>query len=169
MQANMEPWNARAVSDHALPGALAALFGSEEGSSMVLLGRSDAVRSQCCAQFAVARDRIWHHSKEEYIALRQWLLDEDSHAAPRDDRVAGRILSYIWHILFIPQRQDEGQSPGGVDLEWLNAQACPSAAECYCRLYGRCDLKGCTADRCYGQYRLPPNLKIPGDWALTHS
>jgi hypothetical protein len=168
IQAMLEPWDARAVSDAALPHALEILFGGEEyasarGDERSLLRRTDAVRAQCCAQFVVSQDRVLKHSRDEYVALRQWLLD--SNAAPLDDRVAGRILSYVWHILFIMQ----GDSDGDVDLETLNTLACPSASACYCRLYGRCGLKQCTAGTCQGQYILPPNLKLPHNWATTHS
>ena len=199
MRAVLEPWNARAVSDAALPRALAALFGgdgsaaglrsvadkyasSKDGRRM-LLSRTEAVRAQCCAQFVVARHRIWQHSRDEYVALRQWLLDGSSdsdvqgqshseNVAPRDDRVAGRILSYIWHILFMQQTTPDGRnlSPDGVDLEAFNSLACPRADECYCRLYGRCDLEGCTSPgHCRGQYVLPPELRLPDDWTATHS
>ena len=136
----------------------------------MLLGRTEAVRAQCCAQFVVARHRIWQHSQDEYVALRQWLLDEN--VAPRDDRVAGRILSYLWHILFMQKSTPDGRnlSPDGVDLEELNRLACPRADECYCRLYGRCDLEGCSSPgHCRGQYVLPPDLRLPDDWKATHS
>jgi hypothetical protein len=167
-QAAVAPWDARAVSDAAFPGALESIFGGK-----VKLSRSDAVRAQCCAQFAVSRAHLLSHSREEYIALRQWLLDgsadevtwagketgwrRDPKAAPADDRVAGRILSYIWHILFM--KEDEG----GVDLNKLNVQACPSAEQCYCRLYGRCGLMCPGPGICEGQYTLPPGLKVPKD------
>jgi hypothetical protein len=177
----LQPYDPRLVSDSALPRSLAILFGASDEVSHagkeVLLGRGDAVRSQCCAQFAVSRDSIRQHSKEEYVALRQWLLDGsgtvgstqrllNKNAAPLDDRVAGRILSYIWHILFI-KRGPDGEL---VDLQQLNKLACPRADECYCRLYGRCKLKGCTTPgRCAGQYRIPPNFRLPEDWAVAHS
>ncbi|KAK8210096.1 hypothetical protein M8818_003583 [Zalaria obscura] len=187
-QAVTEPWNARAVSDTALPRALAILFGGDEYSmaksdERLLMSRTDAVRSQCCAQFVVSRDRVLQHTREEYVALRQWLLDgrddivaaehlQKSKAAPSDDRVSGRILSYVWHILFMPRSVSDVQSgtADGVNLERLNYMACPSADECYCRLYGRCNLEGCTTPgRCHGQYEVPPDFKLPKDWAATHS
>ncbi|KAJ9300932.1 hypothetical protein DTO271G3_2096 [Paecilomyces variotii] len=185
LQAVVEPWSARAASDAALPRALAALFGGDarytvtrEGMRL-RLGRGDAVRSQCCAQFVVARNNIWQHSRDEYIALRQWLLDGSDeknvnpNAAPRDDRIAGRILSYVWHILFLKHEESPDSSSldtaGGIDLERLNRRACPRASECYCRLYGRCNLERCTASSCRGQYNLPPDYKLPDDWAATHS
>ncbi len=100
---------------------------------------------------------MWSHSREEYVALRQWWLHPDG--APRDDRVAGTILSYVWHILFIQQEEQEGSC--GVELDWLNGIACPRAEECYCRLYGRCELEGCTTGSCRGQYRVSPDYKVP--------
>ncbi|KUJ18910.1 uncharacterized protein LY89DRAFT_614045 [Mollisia scopiformis] len=178
MQAVLVPYDERAVSDAMLPRALANIFGGNE-PALAKPGRGDAVRSQCCAQFVVARESIWQHSRDEYVALRQWLLDGTSTgqqvqrtpAAPPDDRIAGRILSYVWHILYIKQDAADAQNPAsaGLGLERLNALACPSAQECYCRLYGRCNLDGCQAGKCSGQYRLPKDLKLPADWATTHS
>lgn len=167
----LQPWSARSVSDAAMPQAFALLFGGDEylkhGKSKGLkLGRSDSLRAQCCAQFVVSRESIHRHSREEYVAVRQWLLDgygmsRNSNAAPRDDRIAGRVLSYLWHILFIPQQD------GPIDLDELNKQACPSAADCYCRLYGKCDLR-CNLGACDGQYRVPPYMRLPENWAELH-
>ncbi|THY40922.1 hypothetical protein D6C99_08016 [Aureobasidium pullulans] len=167
----LQPWSARSASDAAMPKAFAVLFGGDEysknGKSKGLkLGRGDPVRAQCCAQFVVSKQAVHRHTREEYVALRQWLLDgygmsRNSNAAPRDDRIAGRVLSYLWHILFIPQHH------GRVDLDQLNEQACPSASDCYCRLYGKCKLS-CNNRACYGQYRLPPNMRLPDNWADLH-
>ncbi|KAM0313913.1 hypothetical protein ACHAO8_005159 [Botrytis cinerea] len=155
MQASLQPWDKRAVSDAAMPKALRVLFG--EGKQ---LSRTDVVKSQCCAQFVVSRKSIWKHEREEYVALRQWLLNPDG--APKDDKVAGRILSYLWHVLFL--EQDGGEVEGMVDLDRLNRQACPSAQKCYCRLYGKCDLDCRTTGTCRGQYVLPKNLRLPEDY-----
>lgn len=178
VQSVLEPWSARAASDSALPAALGVLFGGNEreGFLAAKLGRNDAVRSQCCAQFVVARKNIWRHSRAEYVALRQWLLDgmgagpsRRKGAAPPDDRVAGRILSYIWHILFIDPEDLRAGTGNGVDLGLLNEQACPRADECYCRLYGRCNLRCASPGSCRGQYTLPKDLKLPADWGETQS
>ena len=183
LNAMMQPWDARVVSEAALPGVFATLFGGDLASDRLeasagtdgllrkdqrlLLSSSEAVRAQCCAQFVVAQDRIRQHSHSEYVALRQWLLDEG--VAPRDDRVAGRILSYLWHVLFIAPDPSSTVSDG-VYLEQLNAKACPRADECYCRLYGRCNLQGCSDPaRCSGQYVVPSNFKLPKDWEASHS
>lgn len=163
MRSVLEPYNARVVSDMLLPAVLTQLFGgSQTGSdTQVQLGRSDPLRAQCCAQFVVSRERVWQHSRQEYIALRQWLLDDG--AAPPDDQIAGRILSYLWHILFLPKNE------AGIPLKQLNKMACPDASECYCRLYGRCDLQGCKPDRCPRQYQIPPNFRLPEGWVERHS
>ncbi|KAJ5683257.1 hypothetical protein N7462_006422 [Penicillium macrosclerotiorum] len=182
LQSTISPWSARAASDIALPRAFASLFGGDEGQDasthsavQLWLGRTETVRSQCCAQFIVSRERIWQHTREEYVALRQWLLDGSddgasrrsrnvkSKSAPADDRVAGRIVSYMWHILFATQRAD-----GQIDLEQLNKEACPSAQDCYCRLYGRCDLQCPNPGTCKGQYKVPPYYRLPDDWEATH-
>lgn len=155
----IEPYNARVVSDGLLPKALQQLFGSSK------LGRSEPVRAQCCAQFIVSKDRIKQHSKEEYVALRQWLLDGPS---PPDDRIAGRIVSYVWHILFLPHHVISTDSNGEHDLRRMNELACPRAGDCYCNLYGLCD-EMCNRGKCQGRYQLPPNYKLPTDWAEQHS
>ncbi|CAI7641312.1 unnamed protein product [Penicillium glandicola] len=179
----VSPWSARSASDIALPKALGHIFGGDSDARVdeinnafhLHLGRNDAVRAQCCAQFVVSRDRVWQHGRDEYIALRQWLLDgsddgvarnvqRGSRAAPGDDRVAGRIVSYLWHILFARIGYD-----GGIDLDQLNRDSCPSASECYCRLYGKCDLKCRGHGSCKGQYAIPKDYKLPVDWEETHS
>ncbi|KAI1037335.1 hypothetical protein LB503_008858 [Fusarium chuoi] len=43
------------------------------------------------------------------------------------------------------------------------AVSCPNAADCYCQNYGMCDLK-CEADKCEGQYTLPPFSTLPKGW-----
>jgi hypothetical protein len=174
LQSVMSPFDTRTLSDSLLPGALAAIFGGTgelAAEGKVHLGRTLGVRTQCCAQFVVARENIWQHSRDEYVALRQWLLDGSSNSkdtqrgisAPSDDRVAGKILSNVWHILFIKH----SSSVSGLDLGQLNEQACPSAEACYCRLYGHCDLD-CSAGSCRGQYTLPNKMRLPDNWAATH-
>ncbi|CAI7599975.1 unnamed protein product [Penicillium discolor] len=161
----VSPWSPRSASDIALPKAFGHIFGGDADARVeeirnafhLHLGRNDAVRAQCCAQFVVSRERIWQHGRDEYIALRQWLLDgsddgvarnvqRGSRAAPGDDRVAGRIVSYLWHILFANYGDD-----GGIELDQLNRDACPTASECY------------------WQYSIPKDYKLPEDWEKTHS
>lgn len=184
-QAALAPWDERAASDAALPHALVSIFGNGNGER-ALVGRVETIRSQCCAQFVVSRQSILRHTRDEYVALRQWLLDgsinnparkKNRNSAPSNDKVAGRILSYVWHILFINQPTLHRSSSSrvkqeGIKLSFLNEQACPTADECYCKVYGRCGLVGCSIKNpgsCHGQYQLPSNFKLPDDWAATHS
>lgn len=40
---------------------------------------------------------------------------------------------------------------------------CPSAADCYCKLFGECDLK-CKEMQCEGRYILPKYSNLPEGW-----
>lgn len=53
------------------------------------------VASACCAQFAVSRDQIWRRPLEDYVKIRQWVIDTD-----RDDADSGRVMEYLWHVIF---------------------------------------------------------------------
>lgn len=163
VQAVLVPYDDRAVSDSLLPKALSSIFGNGVVRG-VKMGSSDILKSQCCAQFVVDQSSILQHGKEEYVALRQWLLDDGPNAAPANDKHAGRILSYVWHILFISREKVEAREGLSLSLESLNREACPSAEQCYCRVYGRCGLDGCKKGSCKDQYRLPKDLRLPDDW-----
>lgn len=41
---------------------------------------------------------------------------------------------------------------------------CPSAGDCYCNVYGLCDLECERDDHCEGQYTLPPYATLPDGW-----
>ncbi|RMD44428.1 hypothetical protein DV735_g710, partial [Chaetothyriales sp. CBS 134920] len=127
----IEPWNTKVISDAELATSLMQIFGGGGINSRThttttttsprhhrtKLSRSDILRSQCCAQFAVARANILQHSRDEYVALRQWLLDDprvSPAAAHPDDRVAGRVMSYVWHLLFLPRDQDGSRCDDGL-------------------------------------------------------
>lgn len=70
----------------------------------------------CCAQFAVSRDMIYKRPLEDYVQIRQWIMETD-----KDDAKSGRVMEYLWHIIF-------GQE----------AVHCPDVETCYCKVYGRC-------------------------------
>ncbi|KAE9977254.1 hypothetical protein EG328_002149 [Venturia inaequalis] len=99
VQAALVPYDNRAVSDSLVPKSLARIFGNGVVPDAEM-ARSDTLKSQCCAQFVVSRAGIHQHSQGEYVALRQWLLDEGPGAATGNDKHAGRVLSYVWHIFF---------------------------------------------------------------------
>ncbi|KAF5244570.1 hypothetical protein FANTH_7649 [Fusarium anthophilum] len=95
----------------------------------------------CCSQFAVRRETIHLRPRAEYVRFREWLI-----VSALGDDLSGRVLEYSWHIIF-------GKP----------AVNCPNAADCYCQNYGMCDLK-CEADKCEGQYTLPPFSTLPKGW-----
>lgn len=55
----------------------------------------DVIATPCCAQFAVSRKQIRQRPKEFYVRARDWVLTTDL-----DDATSGRILEYMWHIMF---------------------------------------------------------------------
>ncbi|KAH8658088.1 hypothetical protein BX600DRAFT_63172 [Xylariales sp. PMI_506] len=87
----------------------------------------EVVAVSCCSQFGVTRDAIQTRPREDYIHFRQWLLD----TSLMDD-LSGRVFEFSWHIIF------------GKD-----AVHCPSAQECYCKVFGRCSM-ACSRDSCEG-------------------
>jgi hypothetical protein len=53
------------------------------------------IASACCAQFAVSRDQVLKRPLEDYVKIRQWVMDTD-----RDDASSGRVMEYLWHVIF---------------------------------------------------------------------
>jgi hypothetical protein len=49
----------------------------------------------CCAQFAVSREQIYKRPLQDYVKMREWLV-----ATQLDDPHSGRVLEYLWHIIF---------------------------------------------------------------------
>ncbi|KAJ2897445.1 hypothetical protein MKZ38_004676 [Zalerion maritima] len=116
-------------------GAFRELFPGQEVPSEVGV--------PCCSQFGVSRLSIMKRPREDYIRYRDWLLN-----TKLDDGVSGRVLEYSWHIIF-----------------GKNATHCPDAEECYCRVYGLCDMKGpCDETGCQGWYTLPQFANLPVGW-----
>lgn len=80
----------------------------------------DAMRmviwTPCCAQFAVTKEQIYERPLEDYIQIRQWLIDTD-----KNDAQSGRTMEYLWHVIF-----------------GREAVHCPDPTTCYCKVYGRC-------------------------------
>lgn len=95
----------------------------------------------CCSQFAVTKETVRSRPREDYVSYRDWLTK-----ASLGDDLSGRVLEYSWHIIF-------GKEP----------VHCPAAPDCYCRLYGLCDMR-CDKDKCDGQYTLPPWSTLPQGW-----
>ncbi|KAL2350570.1 hypothetical protein BJ546DRAFT_811448, partial [Cryomyces antarcticus] len=101
-----------------------------------------AVGVSCCAQFAVTKEKVLARPKEDYERYRDWLIN-----TPLSDALSGRIMEYSWHMIF-------GQK----------AQHCPRAEDCYCNVFGLCDLRCEKEDSCEGRYTLPPFSTLPQGW-----
>jgi hypothetical protein len=98
----------------------------------------------CCAQFAVTREKIRERPLEDYKHYRQWLLD-----TPLDDSVSGRIFEYSWHIIFGKPYTH-----------------CPNAKECYCNIFGLCNLECDGEDKCGERWPYPPYSSLPKGWPI---
>ncbi|KAF4554422.1 Hypothetical protein D9617_4g001760 [Elsinoe fawcettii] len=102
----------------------------------------ESVGVACCAQFAVSAEAIRKRPKADYVRYREWLL-----ATEDDDDISGRIFEYLWHIIF-------GKT----------STFCPVAGDCYCKLYGLCNLTCEDDDGCNEQYVFPKSIKMPKGW-----
>ncbi|KAL4938350.1 hypothetical protein BDV06DRAFT_201057 [Aspergillus oleicola] len=74
------------------------------------------VGAACCAQFAVSREQVLQRPREDYIKIRQWVIDTD-----KNDASSGRVMEYLWHVIF------------GKESVY-----CPDEQLCYCQVYGQC-------------------------------
>lgn len=70
----------------------------------------------CCAQFAASRAAIQRRPKEDYMAMRKWLINTDL-----GNQWSGRIFEYSWHYIFTAA-----------------TVFCPSVHLCYCDAYSVC-------------------------------
>ncbi|KAI1333417.1 hypothetical protein F5Y16DRAFT_415106 [Xylariaceae sp. FL0255] len=93
----------------------------------------EVVAVGCCAQFGVTAETIRQRPREDYIRFHEWLL-----STSLDDSLSGGVFEYSWHIIF-------GRSP----------VHCPSAQDCYCKVYGVCDTVCDAEGSCQGRYTLP--------------
>ncbi|KAF4764258.1 hypothetical protein N7455_003677 [Penicillium solitum] len=102
----------------------------------------EEVGVSCCAQFGVSRAKVLERPRSDYERFRTWLAD-----TPLEDDLSGRIMEYSWHMIF-------GKDP----------VHCPNAKECYCKLFGLCDLTCPWEGGCDDRYSLPPFSSLPKGW-----
>ncbi|PWY91468.1 hypothetical protein BO94DRAFT_513606 [Aspergillus sclerotioniger CBS 115572] len=74
------------------------------------------VAAACCAQFAVSREQVLKRPREDYLRIRQWIINTD-----KDDASSGRVMEFLWHVIF------------GKESIY-----CPDEEVCYCQVYRRC-------------------------------
>jgi len=96
----------------------------------------------CCAQFGLTRWKALERPKSDYERFRNWILQTDL-----SDDYSGRVLEYSWHIIF-------GKPP----------IHCPTAKDCYCRVFGLCNLNCPEPNDCRDRYALPPFSNLPDGW-----
>lgn len=57
----------------------------------------EVVGTPCCSQFALSREKVHERDREDYVRMRQWLIE-----TPLDAGVSGRVLEYAWHSMLTP-------------------------------------------------------------------
>ena len=53
------------------------------------------VGAACCAQFAVSRDRVLARPLGDYERFREWVVETE-----KSDAKSGRVLEFLWHVIF---------------------------------------------------------------------
>lgn len=101
------------LAEHAYPYVYAHFFNATFGE---MREQIPVVATQCCAQFAVSKERILRLPKDEYVRYRRYL--EETHYS---DQTVGTVLEYMWHIIF-----------------GAPAVQCEDVITCWCLVYGRC-------------------------------
>ncbi|PLN79810.1 hypothetical protein BDW42DRAFT_201563 [Aspergillus taichungensis] len=76
----------------------------------------EQVGAACCAQFAVSRDQVRQRPVDDYVKIRQWVIDTD-----QTDAKSGRVMEFLWHVIF-----------------GRESVYCPDEELCYCQVYGQC-------------------------------
>lgn len=121
----------------------------------------EEVGTSCCAQFGVTRWKIQQRPRSDYIRFRRWLAETDL-----PDELSGRIMEYSWHSKSAPE------------ISWLVGADClvifgkppvhcPKAEDCYCKVFGLCDLTCLNQWSCEGRYVLPPYSNLPEGWPFV--
>ncbi|KAJ5833556.1 hypothetical protein N7474_001867 [Penicillium riverlandense] len=87
-----------------------------EAPAQNYMRKPDQIGAACCAQFAVSSDQVRRRPREDYVKIRQWVLDTEL-----NDASSGRVLEFLWHVIF-----------------GMEAVYCPDEEVCYCQVYGRC-------------------------------
>jgi hypothetical protein len=88
-----DPPNANALIEHNMADAWLAMFGDAVPVPRV-------IGVPCCSQFAVSRAQIHAREKREYERVHAWLMGTEL-----DDQLSGRVLEYLWHIIFGKEAQ----------------------------------------------------------------
>lgn len=128
----------------------------------------DVVAVSCCSQFAVTRDTIRKRPREDYIGFRRWLVD-----TKLEDSLSGRVFEFSWHSTLslacttrpplVWNCSGDHRSNATLVIFGKEAVHCPSARDCYCKVFGLCDMQ-CSDSTCDGRYVLPKFSTLPQGW-----
>lgn len=115
----------------------------------------------CCAQFGVTRWKIHERPKSDYERFRKWLIETEL-----KDELSGRIMEYSWHSTHpsVCMRILSFKLLTIVVIFGKEPLHCPTAEECYCNVFGLCELDCPTVGSCEGRYVLPPFSSLPKGW-----
>jgi hypothetical protein len=139
-----------------------------------------AVGVSCCAQFAATKEKIRERKREDYVRYRDWLIKTEL-----DDSISGRVFEYSWHSKLSLVNSISNQRLSALrftvtQLAVLRSDHmltpavifgkkpvhCPSAKDCYCKVFGLCNLTCPDKGSCNGRYILPPFSSLPEGWPL---
>ena len=127
----------------------------------------ETVGAPCSSQFAVTRNQVMKRSKSDYQRMRQWLMTTEL-----PDGISGRVMEYTWHSMpsaFLAQPvlskpiTLKRVANCTIVIMQMSPVHCPPAGECYCVMFGLCDLN-CTVVRCENRYILPKYAQTPEGW-----
>ncbi|RHZ54499.1 DUF3431 domain-containing protein [Aspergillus thermomutatus] len=82
-----EPRDEGRHAEHAFPDAWRYFFNGTKVPEVVAV--------PCCAQFAVSRKQILDRPLSDYLRYHRWVME-----TPWDDDTSGRVMEYMWHIIF---------------------------------------------------------------------
>ncbi|KAJ6262064.1 hypothetical protein Dda_2868 [Drechslerella dactyloides] len=94
----------------------------------------EVVGAACGGQFALTRKKILERPLSDYEHYRQWLMDTEL-----PDSISGLMFG----------------------KPYVN---CPPAKECFCNVFGLCNLECNSEDMCEKRYQLPRFATIPPGW-----
>lgn len=113
----------------------------------------------CCAQFSVTREKVLERPKSDYEHYRQWLL-----RTPLKDALSGRVMEYSWHSEISCLQWPFAPTDFFAVIFGKEPVHCPSAKDCYCNVFGLCNLTCYSDYNCDGRYILPPFSTLPKGW-----
>ena len=68
---------------------------SQSHTNRKFLRVPEFVGAACCAQFAVSREQVLQRPRDDYVKIRQWIIDTD-----KSDAMSGRVMEFLWHVIF---------------------------------------------------------------------